>query len=452
MTYANDFQNINSTALTNSIIERLIMRPAILALIAALRVTCCHAHAFDFDHLSDRQVEVLLENQARHQWGEDLLQVFPASQERDTGLSVLPITAFPALLSTEAGAVPKQFSEWCEQHLLAAKAQLRYGTALSSLCTNQDLDSLQTLVSQINHCVSSEEMPPVLRLASLGILVNHDAEPVIESMLLFCLHYTNEIELLKTRQLNHAGYSKTSTDAEHGLSNLTRRMLAVLETISQSQVMAEYILLAIDGVGHIGSPLALNRVGRSDFSPPFLLQHGDPSRIFHVSIDESILANSGNVGAARVVVSERVVLNSYRQELLNNSNFIAATVARHELFIFVDKLVSRVMAEGRTDHRADADYQAGIDLLLSRFLQIDDASIMFLLAPLLQDEVNAIAERGSEEIGHRYELAHALLAVLQSYSVEPKHHFGVSVVDIYDNMSRMRQVSKSVESLLAVNE
>lgn len=405
-------------------------------------------YAFDIERLSSPQVEVLLKHQARRDWGDDLLQSFPESKASEEWRG-LPATLFPALLSNDPNKDLKPFNEWCVRHIATAKAQHRYGTMVDALSRSRNANSSNMLAARLSECAASEEIPPILRLSALSAIVNSDRDLVIESLLVFCLNYVNEIETLSTVQLDRSTSNATGADPLDSLSSLAEDVLAVLRSERQTQVIAEYILIMIDAASRPDSPAGINNVGPSKFVPPFLLKHGDPERVFRISVDRVTPDGGDYAQTSQIVISERGVLNSYRTELLPGTVFIAATMARHELFRFVDRLVSRVEMDRGAGDPFDADYEAALDLLLSRFLQIDDVSIMFRLTPLLQDEVNTLLDDGPDQVGARFELANAILAVLRSLSAEPKRQFGVSVVDVYDSMLQLRQAAEAVEKLVA---
>jgi len=406
--------------------------------------------AYNIGSIGNYQVEALLTNQARNEWGVDLLQSF-AENVAESKWTGLPAPLFPALIGDKGNTPQTQFSSWCIGHIATARTQERFGVVLEELRRNQDANSSRVLTLRLHACITDEEMTPELRLSALSAIVNNDRDLVIDSLLVFCLHYVNEIETLRHLQLRNSDVTSANNDASQTLSALTADVLDTLKSVERTEVVAEYIDVFISAAMHPDSPLGIEKISLRNFFPPFVLAHGDPARVFHISIDRSV-PNASRVESSKLTVSERGLLNSYRSEILPGTNFIAATVGRHELFRFVDQMLTRIAIDEKKHPQLYAGKETELDLLVARLLQIDDISIVFLIAPRLQAEVNTIIDksRNSEPGGVRSKLAHAILRLLQSISAEPKIKFGVSAVDCYDALNELRESGTTVErSLLA---
>ena len=418
-----------------------------LFLVVYLIGACCSARAIDLENIRTEKVEVLLANQIRNEWSEDLLRAFPPAAEPGDRPRLLPATLFPALLKDNKQPVTGQFSEWCEQHLAAAKVCDGYGAVIDSLLETQDAADSQTLTSQLVDCASSEHMPPVLRLFALSAVVNSDHNLVVDSLVAFCLHYVNEIESITDSDLQ-VTYSDTD---RAGMTKMLRMLvtdvLRVLVETERAGAIASYIGPAID-TSDRGTPVGVEDFKHVEFVPPFLLKRGDPLRVFRVSVGSAVLGDG--MEEKTIVVSEQGVLDSYRRELLNHAHFVGLTAARHELHKFVEKLVLHAMSGNVHRASANGDRQAALDLLLARLLQIDDIGVIVLVAPLLQDDVNMLLGDEPFEENPRADLARALLEFLKSSSDDARLRLGVALRESYRPMLQLREAAASVErSLLA---
>ncbi len=402
--------------------------------------------ATDFASLSTPQVEALLTSQAHNEWGDELLKAFPAGAETDDW-SDLPITLFPALRNTGTSRVSEQFNEWCSQHLKAAKKRNRYGNTLVQLTPGSDERSERQLVERLAACTADEDLSPILRLSALGAVVNVDHQQVTNSLLLFCLRYLNENEAASRRacQTDSKSLAESGRNPENPLPALFADGLAVLQQQKNALVLAGYLATLADATVQHESVVNLGQEGGNMFVPPFSLAHGDPARIFRIEVRRLTSASDVPRQNSPIVVSERQVLNSYRTELVAGTTFTAGTVARHELFKFVDQWMSRLEDERRKKAPLTDEQEEALTLVLSRLLQIDDIAVQLRLTSHLQSDVDSLLHEEPPQEGPRTRLARGVLNVLQSTAAEPKRLFGVSVVDAYESMLQLRRTAEDVE-------